>query len=193
MPINKFGMGTFREHYSALGRVATAAIANGDSILNSWNENSSEIDQLGLYISTLDGMIQVGGDPSAQFMIMSHEKRLSYIEGFDQEQYFHVNDSKETVEQYSVESGFDGGVRVLEYQPESEMIDYYDGIKAQTMIYPYSENFGIREYRESLQQVTKLAVDLFLEVAEEHDIDIEAGEGEAQRESAQSRDKIGFQ
>jgi hypothetical protein len=167
-----------REHYEAAGRIAAAAVATGDNILDSYNEKESTHGYIGFTVSTRGGSpVRIVGEPTSEFFRILHTRRYSRLETFSVDDLPTLSDARRTLVESKV-----GDARCtttpLSHQPNGEAAEYYDGIQTQTRIYPYEEAFSAREYARASSEVVVKNKAAMSEVERAFDIQLEPGEAE---------------
>lgn len=165
-----------REHYEAAGRVAAAAIANGDRIVNSYNEKTNKSNSLGLQIQSRGVNIQIDASPSSSHLTTAVDRRFSYMDGFDPDQLPTVAEAEDVLLQDRELLDFDGRINTLAFQPDGVDQSFYDGVRVVRPIYAYNNDFGIKQYREVVQDLVFRSAEAFDSVSTAFNIEMDADE-----------------
>jgi hypothetical protein len=172
-----------REHYEAAGRIAAAAIATGDTVMNSYNEKNSPHGYIGFSVSTRGGSpVRIVGEPTSEYFQILHTRRYSRLETFSADDLPTVSNARETLLESTV-----GDARFrttpLSYQPDGETTEYYDGIQTETKIYPYENDFTTKEYARASSGVVLKNKAVMNEIEREFDIKLEPAETDPDEET----------
>ena len=176
-----------REHYEAFGRVCAAAIANGDQILSSTNEMTSDTGEVILNIGHHGATVFVSAYPTTQYLTAGINRQYTNIDGFDHERLPHINDAEEILAEDDDLFGFDGSVQTI--NTENGQVELFDGISVRRPLYAYDESFNLEEYRSTLTDIDSRSSSIFRNVTEQLDIDtdVEGATSENQTEPSQVR------
>lgn len=138
-----------RPHYEAIGRVAGAAVANGDTIVNSYDIPSNERGHLGLHIEHRDTTLRVNADPGAQYLNASVTVRLDKDDDFDSSTLPPVAEVRRALFSETDIENFDGSIRVIESHPNgNDEVAIFAGIRIDRPLYAYDSEFSFEHYRE---------------------------------------------
>lgn len=164
-----------RPHYEAIGRVASAAVANGDTIVNSYDIPSNEQGHLGLHIEHRETTFRVNADPGAQYLNVSVATRVTKRDDVDPSTLPSALEARRALFSGTNIEDFDGTIRVLEFQPERENGDgIFDGIRVVRPLYAYDPDFSFKQYREVITDIVPRMNDGFAIVTDELDINFES-------------------
>lgn len=161
-----------RDHYKAAGRVASAAIANGDRIVHTYDTAANDRGHFGLHIESRNTTIQVDADPAAQYLSGGAVTRLSHENGFSPSTLPEAAAAREVILKDRDLRDFDGDIHVLECQEGSDDTETFDGIRVIRPIYAYDSEFSLRDYREVINDLVFRGREAFDIVADELDIDL---------------------
>ncbi|RLM94276.1 hypothetical protein [Haloarcula sp. Atlit-7R] len=161
-----------RDHYEAAGKVASAAIANGDTIVHSYDTSSNELGHFGLHIESRNTTVRVDADPAAEYLSGSAVTRLTNKDGFSPRNLPKAKAAREVIIEDRDLRDFDGDIHVLEYQDGNDSTEIFDGIRVVCPIYAYNPGFGLQEYREVINNLVFRGRETFDIVADELDIDL---------------------
>jgi hypothetical protein len=169
----QFAQGMYmRPHYEAIGRVASAAVANGDTIVNSYDIPSNERGHLGLHIEHRETTFRVNVDPGAQYLNVSVGARLSKRDDIDTSDLPSTFEARRALFSGTDIEAFDGTIRVLEFNPNGNDGDpMFDGIRVVRPLYAYESDFSFKHYREVITDIVPRMNDGFAIVTDELDID----------------------
>lgn len=176
-----------RDHYEAFGRICAAAIANGDNITTSRNEMVSENGEVSINIGHRGFPIFVSGHPTTQYLTAGANRRYQGIDGFDPDRLPHINEAEEVLSSDEDVFGFDGSVHTLTV--ENGQVELFDGISVRRPLYAYDDEFGLKEYRQTVSDIVFRSRDIFERISEELDIDmdVENSASEDQPSPSQTR------
>jgi len=160
-----------RPHYEAIGRVASAAVANGDTIVNSYDIPSNEQGHLGLHIEHRETTFRVNADPGAQYLNVVLAARLTNREDIDPETLPPAPEARRALFNGTGIEDFDGTIRVLEYTPDGNGDTHFDGIRIVRPLYAYDPDFSFRRYRELVTDIIPRLNNGFSIVSDELDIE----------------------
>lgn len=176
-----------REHYEAFGSVCAAAIANGDEILSSVNEMTSETGDIAVNISYNGAVVFVSAYPSTEYLSAGINRQYTNIEGFNPGDLPHISDAEEILTEDENLLGFDGSIQAIPI--EDGQVELFDGISLRRPLYAYEDGFGLREYRRTLNDIVSRSRDIFQNITEglEINTDAEGATSESQSEPSQMR------
>jgi hypothetical protein len=167
-----------REHYEAAGRIAAAAIANGDNVVDSYNETESTHGLIELAVSTrLGSPVRIVGRPTSEFFRILHTRRYSRLETFSVEDLPSIEDARQALVDSRVGDA-ECTTTPLSYQPDGKTVEYYDGIQTQTRLYPYADSFSLKEYAQASAEVVLKNKSAMKELERAFDIRLEPAEAE---------------
>lgn len=167
-----------REHHEAAGKIAAAAIANGDNVLDGYNERQSTHGHVGLTISTrLGSPVRIIARPTSDFFRILHTRRYSRLETFSIDDLPTIADARQELVESTVGDA-ECITTPLSYQPDGESVEYYDGIQTQTRLYPYEDSFSTRDYARSSAEVVLKNKSAMKTVEQAFDITLEPAEAE---------------
>jgi len=176
-----------REHYEAFGDVCAAAIANGDDIISSANEMTSENGDIAMNISHGGAIVFISAYPSTEYLSAGIIRRYTNIEAFNIKNLPHISDAEEILTEDESSMGFDGSVQTIPV--EDGQVELFDGISVRRPLYAYDNDFGLKQYRHTLTDIVGRSRDIFQNVTEklEIDTDAEGATSETQSEPSQMR------
>jgi hypothetical protein len=174
-----------RDHYEAIGNICAAAVANGDSIIQSVNEIESPNDELSITVRHGADHVTIAAPTTTEYFFVVVERRHQYLDQFDHNNLPHIQDAKEVLQDYEPLFSFDGNARILKY--ESGNVELFDGIAVHEPIYPYSSEFGLNEYRTVVTDVLNRSDDIFQHVRDELNIEMEGTDTAAEENTEPDR------
>jgi len=173
-----------RDHYEGAGKVASAAMANGDRIVHTYDTASNDQGHFGLRIESRNTTIRVDADPAAQYLSGAVVTRLTHSEGFSPSKLPEAEAARQVIIEDRDLRDFDGDIHVLECKDDGNNTETFDGIRVLRPIYAYDPGFGLQEYREVINDLVFRGRETFDIVADELGIDltgeqpIESADGE---------------
>lgn len=165
-----------RDHYTALGRVASAAIANGDRIVNTYNESTNQRGTVGMQIQSRGVNIHIDASPTTAHLPTAVDRQFSYMDGFDSDQLPFIGDAEDVLIRDRELRDFDGRIKTLNWQSEDDSVTYFDGVRVVSPLYAYGDDFDVQDYREVVQDLIFRSAEAFDAVATEFDIEMDADE-----------------
>ena len=162
------------DHHEAMGRVAAAALENGNRIINS-KSDTAENPVLYITVMTRMGNVTIAGTANQGYFQAIHELRWSNVDGFNPEKLPHITDAQEFVQNQEYQP-IDGAIELTKYEPDDDPIEYFDGIKVKHMLYPYESDFGLKQYRKATNVVVDRADKILADVGSEFEIEMDANE-----------------
>jgi len=168
-----------REHYEAFGSICAAAIANRDSIVHSVNEVDND-GEISMTIRHGADHVVIAAPTSTEYFSVIVERRHQNLDQFDESRLPHIEDAEDAVRGYDKFFNFDGTARLLTY--ESGQVELFDGVAVHEPIYPYEDDFSLKEYRKVVNDVVIRSRDIFDYLKDNLDIEMD-GDGTSADES----------
>jgi hypothetical protein len=170
-----------RPHYEAIGRIASAAIANDDVIVNSYDITSNDQGFLGIDIQHRNTTLRVNADPDSQYLDASVTARLRERDDVDTESLPPASKVRRVLFSESDIEDFDGTILVLENQPATDDREpIFDGVRVVRPVYAYDSDFSFKDYRIVVTDIVPRMNEAFHIVTDELDIEF------TEKESIQS-------
>lgn len=172
-----------RKHYEAIGKIAAAAHSLGATYEGSTERG--EDGQVTLQIAIdLDGHFgHVFGEPHQEYFHIISSHALSNISSFNHqassEPYVQ---HKETLLEYAEHQNPEIEVAVLKKPFEGDAVEYFDGYRAVSSIFPYDDNFGPKSLKRTLVGIEGAAQSSFSAAVDDMGINLDSGEDAVERE-----------
>jgi hypothetical protein len=175
-----------RQHYQVVGKIAAAAVENGDRIANSFNKATGEDDDdhVGVEVHANGMAVHILSKPEKGYFEAIAVRRFSFLDGFDPNELPTVQAAEQVVQHDRFLTDFDGRIVCVEYQGTNADAALFDGVQVHHTLYPYADDFGLQEYRRAIREVknrSRTALDL---VADRFDVAMDADEAVDEEEDA---------
>lgn len=182
-----------REHYEAVGKIAGAAHSLGCEY-QGWTSTSEEGSVLNLSVDHETGHANFVANPHENFFTGSQTHEISNIEGVDVARVSEpLVQYEEEIKACTREYSEKVYVEARSYTPNGDAIEYFNGFRALSKIYPYESSFSPKELDRAICGINKSSWESFIEAVDVLGIEIELGEDAAEVGHVSQEDSPAFQ